>query len=266
MIIADHAVPAPGGRLFARSWSPEAGTAPDATIVMIHDSLGCTELWRDVPAALAERTGRRVVAYDRLGFGRSDPHPGRLGRDFVAGETAAGLLPVCDHLGLGPVALVGHSVGGGMAVSAAPQLGARCEAVAAIATQAFIEEHTLQGIRVAQAHFADPDQVRRLARYHGDKTAWVLDAWIGTWLDPAFARFSLDEPVARMPCPLLVLNGDGDEYVSSNHPDRIRTHATGPLRIRIVPGCGHVVHREQPEIVVAEVAALLAGWSDAAAS
>ena len=64
------------GRLYARRWDP-AGGAP---IVLFHDSLGCVALWRDFPEQLASETGRSVVAYDRLGFGLSDPNPATLVR------------------------------------------------------------------------------------------------------------------------------------------------------------------------------------------
>ncbi|MCJ9712629.1 alpha/beta hydrolase, partial [Bordetella hinzii] len=64
------------GRLYARRWrAADTGLPP---VVLLHDSLGCVALWRDFPQRLAEATGREVIAYDRLGFGRSDPHPGRL--------------------------------------------------------------------------------------------------------------------------------------------------------------------------------------------
>jgi pimeloyl-ACP methyl ester carboxylesterase len=63
------------GGLFAREWRPAPGR-PAPPIVMLHDSLGCVDVWRDLPAMLSARTGRRVIAYDRLGFGRSDPESG----------------------------------------------------------------------------------------------------------------------------------------------------------------------------------------------
>jgi hypothetical protein len=37
---------------------------------------------------------------------------------------------------------------------------------------------------VARDNFAQPGQLERLARYHGDKAAWVLSAWVDTWLSP----------------------------------------------------------------------------------
>ena len=66
-------------------WSPAVSGAR-APIVLLHDSLGSVELWRGFPEALCAATGRQVVAYDRLGFGRSDAHPATLALDFIARE------------------------------------------------------------------------------------------------------------------------------------------------------------------------------------
>jgi pimeloyl-ACP methyl ester carboxylesterase len=243
-------------RLFSRSWAPpnpEAGRR--APILLFHDSLGCVELWRSFPEKLAVATGRRVVAYDRLGFGRSDPHPGKLGVGFVAGEADSVVPQLCDRLGIGDFVACGHSVGGGMAIETAARWPERCLALVTIAAQTFIEDRTLAGIRLAQRDFQDPDNRARLARYHGDKTPWVLDAWIGTWLSPAFADWALDRPLAGVRCPVLAVHGELDEYGSTRHPQRI---ADGRGEALILPGIGHVPHREAEGALLAAIAAFLA--------
>ena len=65
----DIFIEAPGGERFVRIWG-NLGSSTSVPIVLLHDSLGTVELWRDFPASLMEATGRAVVAYDRLGFGR----------------------------------------------------------------------------------------------------------------------------------------------------------------------------------------------------
>lgn len=75
--------------------------------MLLHDSLGCVELWRDFPAALCQATGREVVAYDRLGFGRSDVRAELPSLDFVAEEARDFFPQICEQLGIdGFVALV----------------------------------------------------------------------------------------------------------------------------------------------------------------
>lgn len=49
--VEDHRVDGPGGNPFARAWHP-AGEA-GAPILLLHDSLGSVELWRDFPGRLA---------------------------------------------------------------------------------------------------------------------------------------------------------------------------------------------------------------------
>jgi len=254
----DHWITTPGGRLFARSWTPPgraAGTGP--AIVLLHDSLGSVALWRDFPEKLASATGLAVTAYDRLGFGRSDPHPGHLPPGFIHGETTTGLLPLCEQLRLQGIIPFGHSVGGAMAVGAAAQLPARCLAVITEAAQAFVEDRTIAGIREAELAFRDPGQLARLAKYHGAKAPWVLQAWIGTWLSPGFAGWTLDEDLAGVACPLLALHGDRDEYGTVRHQERIASLPPGPSRSVLLPDCGHVPHRERPDEVLRETARFL---------
>ena len=247
------------GTLFARMWVP-SGPRPDtdATILLFHDSLGCVELWRDFPEQLARATGRAVVAYDRLGFGRSDAHPGPLPASFIRDEAEQVVPRLRKALRIDRLIPFGHSVGGGMAVSTAARLGDACVALVTESAQSFVEDHTLAGIRRARDAFEQPGQVERLARYHGAKARWVLDAWTETWLAPAFADWSLDDDLRGVRCPTLALHGDGDEYGSARHPERIAALTRGPSRAVILEGGGHVPHREQPARVLDEVTRFLA--------
>lgn len=258
MTAADSFVATPRGRLFVRIWSRGPTHGERAPIVLLHDSLGCVELWRDFPEALSAATGRTVVAYDRLGFGRSDPYPGALPFDFVTEEARTGLVPLADALGIARAVLFGHSVGGGMAVAAGAAVPERVAAIVTESAQAFVEERTLAGIRAARASFRAPEQAARLARYHGGKARWVLDAWTETWLAPEFSGFTLDDELGRLRCPVLAIHGDGDEFGSVAFPRRIASLPPTPGRAVVVDGCGHVPHREKPELVLRTVAEFLA--------
>lgn len=222
--------------------------------MLFHDSLGSVELWRGFPAALAVRTRRPVIAYDRLGFGRSDPRNDKLGSGFVAEEAETFFPALREQLGLERCVLFGHSVGGGMAAHCAARFAENCEALITESAQAFVEDRTLAGIRAAQALFEDAAQLERLAKYHGDKTRWVLDAWIDTWLAPDFADWSLDAVLPHVTSPLLVIHGVDDEYGSARHPERIGRLAGGAARIEVMADTRHVPHRER-EAPVLELAA-----------
>lgn len=258
----DHRVATEQGRLSARVWIPaNPARDADAPILLFHDSLGCVELWRDFPEQLAVSTRRSVIAYDGLGFGRSDEHPGPLPLTFIRDEAETIVPRLCDALGLDTIVAFGHSVGGGMAIATAARWPDRCAALVTESAQSFVEDRTRAGLQAARVEFARPGQLERLARYHGAKARWVLDAWIETWLSPEFADWHLDDDLARVRCPALAIHGDQDEYGSAEHPGRIARLTHGPARAVILEGCGHVPHREQPARVLAEVAGFLASPS-----
>jgi len=258
MDFTEHWIPHPAGRLHARDWPAPGGAAGAPPLVLLHDSLGSVELWRDFPSQLRNATGRRVIAYDRLGFGRSDARTEPPSADFIAEEATTWFPRVREHLGLERFALLGHSVGGGMAVNIAARHRQACTALVTIAAQAFVEERTLQGLRAARVSFAEPGQLERLARYHGDKARWVLSAWLDTWLSPAFADWSLAPVLPDVRCPVLALHGELDEYGSAAFPALIARLAGGPARMELLAGLGHVPQREQPEAIVRRVAEFLA--------
>jgi pimeloyl-ACP methyl ester carboxylesterase len=231
-----------------RRWSPAHSSRPP--IILLHDSLGSVDQWRDFPAALAASTDRQVVAYDRLGFGRSTPRLERPSVDFICEEAVTFFPPLQRALGMTRFALFGHSVGGAMAVAIAASLPATCEVVITEAAQAFVEPRTLAGIRVAKAEFAKPGQFEKIARWHGERARWVLDAWTEVWLSREFSSWSLDAVLGKVTCPILVIHGDRDEYGSLEFPRRIASGVAGPSELAILADCGHVPHREKRQEVL----------------
>ena len=251
MRVEDRWIALPQGRMFCRSWTPEvAAASPAAPFVLFHDSLGCVELWRDFPRRLAEASGRRVIACDRLGFGRSDPRSGRPSLDFVAEEATRYFPQVQKELGLERFLAFGHSVGGGMAIHCAALFPEACVALVTESAQVFAEDRTLASIAEARTQFQDPEQLSRLSRYHGNKAKWVLDAWTESWLDPGFAGWNLLDVLPRVRCPVLAIHGEGDEYGSLRHPRLIAERVAGPSQLAILPDTGHVPHREREEEVL----------------
>jgi pimeloyl-ACP methyl ester carboxylesterase len=252
----------PRGGLQVQRWQPVAvasdlGGVAAAPIVLLHDSLGSVALWRDFPAQLANATQRVVLAYDRLGFGLSDAASGPLEADFVAREAQGDFAALRQALALERFVVLGHSVGGGMAAHVAAAWPKQCVALVTESAQTFVEDRTLEGIRVARDQFAQPGQLDRLSKYHGDKAAWVLSAWVDTWLSPAFAGYSLQGALEQVRCPVLAIHGEQDEYGSLVHPHNLARWVPGPVEQEIVAGGGHVPHREQPERIVARIAQFL---------
>jgi pimeloyl-ACP methyl ester carboxylesterase len=246
--VQDAWVDGHGGRLFARVWSPAAATGR-APIILLHDSLGSVELWRGFPAALCAATGRQVVAYDRLGFGKSDAHPGKLALGFVASEAEHDFAAVRQQLGIGRFVVFGHSVGGGMAVNCAAHCGDACVALITESAQAFVEDRTVQGIEEARELFKDAGQFERLKRYHGDRTAGCSTPGSAR----GCTRTSPGGPSPR-PAPRAVPR-PGDP----RHRRRVRLAQAsaadrrgvgGGARLEIMPDTRHVPHREKEAEVI----------------
>jgi len=116
--------------------------------------------------------------------------------------------------------------------------------------QAYVDEKVAAGVREAQTAFADETAIARLEKYHGKKARWVVDAWTQSWLHPAFASWTLDDAIQRIRCPVLAIHGENDEYASAQHPMRI---AASHGHVEILPGVGHIPHREAETIVVERI-------------
>ncbi len=79
-------------------------------VLLIHGIVGCAEQWDQVAPLLAERY--TVVAPDLLGHGQSDKPRG----DYSLGAYAAGVRDLLVALGHRRATVVGHSLGGGVAM------------------------------------------------------------------------------------------------------------------------------------------------------
>lgn len=241
-----------GGQVFVRTWPKDNHLIP---VVMLHDSLGCVDTWRDFPENLSNHLNRTVVAYDRLGFGKSSERIAQLVLGFIEDEARV-VAKLTEALGFKEFVLFGYSVGGAMSLIAAKN-NSRCKAVISESAQAFVEEQTRAGIVQAKSFYQDPQKFEKLKKYHGEKTTWVFKAWTDTWLSKEFQNWSLLTHLTEVLCPVLVIHGDKDEYGSLTFPDGIATTVAGPSKKVIVANCGHIPHREHEKQVLSEVKTFL---------
>ncbi|MGC9196197.1 MAG: alpha/beta fold hydrolase [Syntrophobacteraceae bacterium] len=244
-----------GGQVYVKKWSVDNARS-DVPIVLMHDSLGCVALWRDFPESLVRNLSCPVVAYDRLGFGKSDPRSALPSLQFILEEATTYFPLIKAGLSISSYILLGHSVGGGMSLSIAAN-DADCKGVVTIAAQPFLEERTKTGILKVKNEFALPGQLQRLQRWHGDKARWVLDAWTNTWLSPDFAGWSLSGCIGNVRCPVLVIHGGKDEYGSTAFAQFIAARVGGVSKLLILEECGHMPHKEKPYLVIKAVAQFL---------
>jgi pimeloyl-ACP methyl ester carboxylesterase len=96
----------------------DAGDGP--AVVLIHCSVSGLRQWRSLTESLSD--GYRVRALNLYGYGATTPWPERETQTLDA--QARLVVATCEGLGE-PVALVGHSFGGTVALKAATLLGSR---------------------------------------------------------------------------------------------------------------------------------------------
>ena len=249
-------VEARGHRLEHVDIPPQEPDRPE--LLLLHEGLGSVSMWRDFPARLAERSGCRVIAYSRAGFGRSSPRGTPFSPRFMHEEALEILPALRDALGIRKPVLIGHSTGASMALihagatlSPALSQGRGSTLVAgivAIAPFAFVERSNLESIRKAKDRYAD--MRNRLARHHDDVDG-VFHGWSDLWLDPAFATWNIDADLARVRCPVLAIVGERDEYCTRAQLDRIAGKAThARVQTLVLADCGHAPHRDQPEVIL----------------
>ena len=229
---------------------PAAGRASRPTLVFLHDSLGSIETWRDFPERMAGAVGCGALLYDRRGHGGSDPFaPGPRGERYLHDEAAV-LARLLEAQGVREAVLFGHSDGATIALLAAASFPRGLRAVVVEAGHVFVEERTLAGVREAAAALHATGLLARLARYHGDKAEALASAWLETWLSPQFRDWNIEPELRSIHCPVLVLQGERDEYGTEAQVRAITAGVAGPARAHLFPGVGHVPHREVPDEVI----------------
>ena len=248
----------PEGRLEAVRLLPAEPRPALPPIVFLHDALGSVSLWRDFPDRLCAALGREGLAFDRLGFGRSDPRPGPPDHRFLEVEATERLPEILRQAEIAGPVLFGHSDGASIALLFAAVFPAIPAAVVSIAAHVFIEEVTLAGIAETVEVWRTTDLPARLGRHHGEKTESVFRGWSETWRDPRFRHFSAVEAIRPVRCPVLVLQGEKDEYGTVAQVEAIASAVSGPVRSLVLPGLGHFPHREDPERVLSETERFLA--------
>ena len=237
-----------GVRLEARWIGPPPEEAP--TLVFLHEGLGSTSLWRDFPDRLAVETGCGALIYSRVGYGKSDPVP--LPRPVRFMHDEAVVLPrVLAAAGIRDHVLIGHSDGASISLIHAgsdPAPGLR--GLILEAPHVFTEPHGLASIARMKEIYRDTDLRERLARHHGANVDVAFRGWNDVWLDPAFEAWNIEEYLPAIRVPVLILQGDDDEYGTWAQVEAIERQSGGPVESIAIPRCGHSPHREQPDVTL----------------
>lgn len=247
-----------GVRLQLR-WGRQPSGKGRPVIVLLHEALGCIEMWKRFPEQLAEATGLDLLLFERRGYGRSTaitlPRPD----DYLLQEGQVWLPQLLDRLGLDEVILFGHSDGGSIAMIGAASCPQQVKAIITLAAHIYVDHLTQAGIEEAVARYRSTDLPERLARYHGERTDLIFRGWHETWQRPScYQGLNLRPQLAEIRCPSLIMQGDRDEY---GVPEQVTDScaAIGPhAQARFISDCGHVPHLEHPQVVIEHSRAFLA--------
>jgi pimeloyl-ACP methyl ester carboxylesterase len=231
------------------------GAPGPKALVFLHEGLGSIAQWRDTPAAIAEATGLPALVYAREGYGRSSPVHVPRPLSYMHDE-AARLPAILDAAGIADAILVGHSDGASIAIIATGSGAVAPHALVLIAPHVFVEDVSVDSIARAAEAYRTGDLRERLARHHADVDG-AFWGWNDAWLDPAFRAWNLERYLPAIRAPVLVVQGDADEYGTLAQVDTIARQVGGPCEVALIAGAGHAPHRSAPVEVHARIAAFV---------
>ncbi|MDD9908629.1 MAG: alpha/beta fold hydrolase [Ahrensia sp.] len=233
-------------------WGPAPSDA--STLVLLHEGLGCTALWRDFPTKLAEATGHGVFAYSRAGYGHSDAADLPRPLDYMTREAVDVLPQVLDAIGFERGILVGHSDGATIAAIYAGSVpDMRVRGIVTMAPHFFTEEMGLAEIASAKKAFASGDMRARMSKYHADPEN-TFRGWNDSWLHPDFKSWNVSEVIDYIRVPVLAIQGEDDQYGTLAQIEELKDRCYAPVDELVLSNCRHAPFLDQQEKVLAELA------------
>ena len=228
-----------GRQIAARIWGEMTA---QSVIVLLHEGLGSISMWRDFPSDLAAATGCSVLAYDRFGYGQSDPQSLPWSLDYMHHEALVHLPEILRAAGIERVILLGHSDGASIAlIHAGGTQNFGLRGLVLIAPHLFVEDVSIRSIEAAREAYRSGDLRARLARHHRDPDHAFL-GWNGAWLDPGFRDWRIDEYVPTIRVPVLAVQGDADEYGTEAQLAPLLSDAYCPVAVHWLAGAAHAPH------------------------
>lgn len=247
-----------------------AGRGP--VLLLLHGVTNSSETWEPVAPALAERF--TIVAPDLLGHGHSATPRG----DYSLGAHASGVRDLLSALGHERVTVVGHSLGGGVAMQFAYQFPERCERLVLVASGGLGREvHLLlraatlpgadwvlpvltsRGVRgvgagiaaaLRQGRVAPKGDIGVLAKgfssldTDGSRRAFLHT--VRAVIDSGGQRVSAQDRLhLAAVLPTLIVWGERDSIIPVAHGQAAHEAMPGS-RLEIFAGAGHMPHHHDP--------------------
>jgi pimeloyl-ACP methyl ester carboxylesterase len=270
-----------GERIAVRDSGPPTraeDAGPAEAILLIHGMARSSQTWRAIMPQLAKKY--RVVAPDLLGHGQSS----KPRSDYSLGAFAVGLRDLLDELEIESATVIGHSLGGGVAMQFLYQHPEYCRRLVLISSGGLGQDVGLI-LRLLSAPGAElvmpiiapspvlraGNAVRSFLSSRGLRSPRGAEIWnaYSSFSDSAtreaFLRTlrsvvdyrgqavsALNRVQLRAEMPTLAIWGEEDTIIPVDHA-YAALEARPDCRLEILPGVGHFAHVEAP----AEVAELV---------
>lgn len=259
-------LPAPSGELAVSRWDAEE---PKAILLAVHGYGDYGEsTFGDAGAWWAAR-GLTTIAYDQRGFGRNASRGFWPGADQLVADLRGITEAVRSETPCLPLIVIGHSMGGGVVLAAAPDLAADAVVLAAPAIWGGDDLNPLHRLLAWSAASLVPDR-----RFTGEGVVRIqasdnIEALRALGRDPLYLRppsareiFGLvrvtdraAEASAEVDLPALLLLGARDEIVPNATVERIFGRLHGPREVIRYEEGWHLLFRDlQAERVWRDVA------------
>ena len=232
------------------------GTAPQTpTLVFVHGSGDSAATWDAVIAALPDYS---CVSLDLPGHGALRERPGP--DEMSVSDYADGVHAELRRRGLSGVCLIGHSLGGAIALrlavdhpSAVGRLvlvgsGARLRVLPAV-LQGAKEMPERTWPEVVAGNFA-PGHEEQARAYRATQQPFAPGAFYRDLA--ACDRFDMMEELGRVSQPTLAIVGDHDTATPPKYSIYLRDHLA-EAQLVVVPNTGHYVLVEAPEVVAGAI-------------
>ncbi len=236
-------------------------------IIILHGLFGSARNWQSIARALAEN--HRVITPDLRNHGQSF-HEDSMSYIDMADD----VISLCDHLDLSDAILMGHSMGGKVAMTTALTHPEQFSALIIVDIAPFDYEHGFHDLIDAMMNMdfkniknrADAETelkkitndintiqfiLQNLIRVDG-KFSWRINLKAISSSLSELSQFPKNLATKSCHMPSLFLGGSESNYIRSIHNTAIYQHFPA-AEITMIEGSGHWLHAEKPKEFLHEV-------------
>jgi pimeloyl-ACP methyl ester carboxylesterase len=230
-----------------------------APLVLLHGGMLTIDLnFATLIPTLAQT--HTVIAVEQQGHGRT----ANIDREITYPNIASDVVALLDHLGIQRAAVLGHSMGGGVALELAVSHPDRVSAIMPISASVskdgmhpdLLDPSTFEtsSIMPTAQDFADfKGAYERLSPHPEQFDAFLMSL---SGMDSDFAGWS-DEQLAAISCPVLIVQGDND-FTTIAHAGVMLAKIPGST-LAVIPGTTHMQVTRRDTILLPVLEQFFAG-------